>query len=73
MIIAESFNNQFMFHESFRAWVNYYKSKKELISLGIKAKQISQKLMRRQLMGEWIKAAHRPLKKFESVRQISEI
>ena len=47
MIIAESFNNQFMFHQGFKAWVHHYKSKKELISIGIKAKQISQKYQRR--------------------------
>ena len=62
-----------MYHQGFKAWVNHYYGKKEVISKGVKAKQVVQGMVRRRFMGEWIKASHRPLKKFESARQISGV
>jgi hypothetical protein len=73
MIMAECFNNQFMYQEGFKAWVRNYKNKKVLIGKSIQARHMSQKAKRREFMGRWITASWRPLQKFESARRILAI
>ena len=67
MVIAECFNNQYMYRQGFKAWLNYYQSNYENIKKMLAAKTVSQAAMKKRFLGRWAQASWRPLSKIDSI------
>ena len=73
MTLAEVFNSQYMYQQSFKSWVNYFKQNQVNIRKGALIKQNSSLYKKKVFLNMWLQASWKPLRKLQGVNRIAEL